>query len=124
VRETGDWEGWLRFFLEGIVETAGQAVGAARKSLDLFERDQARIRSLGRPAGSALRVHRYLQRHPIASIPKAAESLNLSQPTVTASLAHLERLGLVREITGKKTWRLFAYSEYMELLSEGTEPLR
>ena len=71
-----------------------------------------------------MRVHEHLQRHPVISIPKAAEALGLSQPTVTSCLSRMEELGLVRELTGKKTWRLFAYREYLDLLSEGTEPLR
>lgn len=64
VRTQGDWEAWLRFFLEGVVETAAQAANAATDLLELFEQDRRRIESLGRPAASALRVHQLLQQGP------------------------------------------------------------
>ncbi|HMB53639.1 MAG TPA: Fic family protein, partial [Thermoanaerobaculia bacterium] len=124
VRTHGDWEGWLRFFLAGVVQTAEQAVEAARRSLALFEKDRMLARGLGRAAGSALQVHEYMQRNPIVAIPKAADDLGLSPPTITASLHRLGELGIVREITGKQTWRLFAYSDFLSLLTEGTEPIR
>ncbi len=123
VRETGDWEGWVRFFLRGVIETATQAVAAARTILDLFAADRLRIEALGRPAGSALQVHALLCRKPIVGIPAIAEELPLSRPTVGAALARLEDLGLVGEITGRGRDRLYVYAEYLALLNEATEPL-
>lgn len=123
VRDEGDWEAWVRFFLHGVIETAGQAVQAAKTSLALFARDRERIETLGRSAGSALRVHEVLQRDPIISIRGATEKLNLSYPTVASSLTHLEELGVAHEITGQRRNRRYAYSEFLALLAEGTEPL-
>jgi Fic family protein len=60
VREQGDWEAWLEFFLMGVKETSEQAADTAKLILELFEKDRRRIERLGRPAASALRVHRYL----------------------------------------------------------------
>jgi len=123
VRETGDWETWLEFFLTGIRETADQAAETARRILALFEADRRKIESLGRPAASALRVHQFMQTRPIISIPAAAEKLSLSAPTVAKSIEHMIRLGLLREITGKQRHRLFVYDPYLAILNEGTEPL-
>lgn len=123
VRVDGDWERWLRFFLDGVTETAGQAVQAARSILDLFEADRQRIEGLRRTAGSTLRVHAYLQRSPITSIPRASAHLGLSQPTVGSCMDRLAGLGIVREITGRRSGRLFQYSPFLALLNEGTEPL-
>ena len=123
VRLEGDWETWLEFFLEGVATTAEEAAANARRMLDLFARDEQRIEGIGRAAGSALRVHKLLQERPLLSIAKAAERLQLSQPTVATALAHLERLGLVEEVTGRRRNRLFSYREYMDLLRPGTEPL-
>lgn len=124
VRTEGSWEDWLRFFLAGVRLTAEQATGAARSILGLFEKDRIRIEKLGRPAGSALRVHEYLQRKPITSVPKAAKKLGLSEPTIRASLARLQKLGIVKEMTGRQRNRLFVYRRYLDILDEGTEPLR
>jgi Fic family protein len=123
VREEGDWEGWLRFFLTGVLETAQQAVEAAQSILKLFDNDRKRIASLGRPANSALRVHEILQRRPIVSVSTAAKLLLLSETTVRASIKQLEKLQIVREVTGKDRNRLYVYDIYMGILDEGTKPI-
>ncbi len=123
VRAQGDWEEWLRFFLTGVAETAEQAASTARRILDLFERDRRRIEALGRTAGSTLRVHELMRRHPLLSPARAGELLTMTPPTVNAALGRLEEMGLVREVTGRKWGRLFAYDEYLGILNEGTEPL-
>ena len=123
VRDQGDWETWLEFFLDGITETSLQAADAAREILRLFEADRHRIEELGRPAASALRVHQMLQQKPLIGINEAAEKLKMSQPTVAKSIQHLEELGIVRETTGRQRGRRFVYSEYLNILNRGTEPL-
>lgn len=123
VRERGAWEEWLEFFLEGVAETSRQAADTARELLDLFETDRARIEQLGRPAASVLRVHQRLQQNPITGIPDAADQVGLSAPTVAKSIEHLEALGMVREITGRKRGRRYAYGKYLDILNRGTEPL-
>ena len=124
VRLTGDWEAWLRFFITGVEETANQAAQTARALMNLATADEKRIQSIGKPAGSALRVHRLLQAQPIISIASASSELTLTPPTVTASLRHLEKLGIVHETTGRKYGRLYAYDKYLKILNEGTEPLK
>jgi cell filamentation protein, protein adenylyltransferase len=123
VREDGDWEAWIEFFLDGITETSLQAADAARQILSLFEEDRAKIESLGRPAASALRVYQLLQQKPIIAIPDAARETGMSAPTVAKSIQHLRDLGLLREITGKQRGRMFVYSDYLSILSQGTEPI-
>lgn len=123
VRERGDWEAWLAFFLEGITMTSLQAADAAREILNLFETDRGRIEGLGRPAASALRVHQLLQQKPIVAIQDAAQRLHLSPPTTARSIQHLEKLGILHEITRKQRGRLFVYRDYLDILRQGTEPL-
>lgn len=123
VRTEGDWEGWLKFFLTGVMETAEQATQSARLILRLFEADRTRIETLKKAASSALRVHQLMQTKPLLLIPQAAKTLDLTAPTVTQSLEHLQKLGIVKEITGKKRGRIFAYSAYLAILNQGTEPL-
>ncbi|MYD96717.1 MAG: Fic family protein [Gammaproteobacteria bacterium] len=123
VRTRGDWEAWLTFFLEGIVETADQAADTATDLLDLFDRDRRRIEALGRPAGSALRVHQIVQERPFVSVPAAAKRLGLSRPTVARSVEHLEKLGVLHEVTGRRWGRTYAYREFLHILETGTEPI-
>jgi Fic family protein len=123
VRTHGEWEPWLDFFLTGVRETADQAAESAQTILGVFERDRVAIESLGRPAGSALRVHQYSQRRPILSVANAAEMLSISTPTIRSAVRHLVELDILVEITGKRRGRLFAYQEYLDTLAEGTEPI-
>jgi Fic family protein len=83
--------------------------------------DEKRVQTIGKPAGSALRVHRLLQRQPIVSIAVASKELGLTIPTVTSAFGHLEKLGIVREATGRKYGRLYTYHDYLKILNEGTE---
>lgn len=121
VRDTGDWESWMRFFLTGVDETARQAVDTSRAILALFDADRQRIETVGRAAGSALRVHHLLQRQPVLRIPQAAQQLGMAGPTVSSAIKTMAKLGVVRELTGRKRGRLFAYEQYLGILNEGTE---
>lgn len=119
-RTEGDREAWVVFFLEGVAATADNAVSTARTLAYAFERDRERIRTLGRRAGSALRVHEALKARPPLLLPEVAEITGLSFPTAASGMEVLENLGIVRELTGKKRNRAFAHTEYVALLSEGT----
>ncbi len=124
VRTAGNWEAWLEFFLTGVKETSDQAVNAARRIVAVLEADRKRIESLGRVARSVSRVHQYAQTHPILSIASTAEKIGITFPTVASAVDHLLRLGILREITGKRRRRLYAYGAYLDILNEGTELLR
>lgn len=126
VRTTGEWEEWIQFFVEGVLSTSEQAVATARRLTDMFSVDSKKIQGSGRAARSslsAMTVHHYLQSKPIARIVDIANATGLSLPTVSSALGRLEELEIVRELTGQKRYRLFAYSNYLKILEEGTDPL-
>jgi len=124
MRDTGDWEEWLRFFLEGVRETAEAGARTTRTILQLFAEDRARVETIGRGAASALRVFGQLQSRPLLSIVKSAEELQLAAPTVATALQNLQGLGIARELTGRPRNRLFVYGRYLDILNEGVEPIR
>ena len=124
VRTHGEWEEWLRFFLEGVLTTSRQAVETARLTLALFEADRRKLQALGRPARSALQIHEALQRKPLLSVARAATMTGLSTTTVAISFGRMAEQGVAREVTGRRRDRLFVYGPYLDLLSEGTEPLK
>jgi Fic family protein len=117
VRLRGDWERWLDFFAEGIEASAVEAAATASALLALVDTDRPRIAALGRAAGSALTVHRALQRQPISTAGALVDATGLTAATVNKSLAHLESLGVVAELTGRRRGRVFSYRRYVELLS-------
>jgi Fic family protein len=125
VRLTGNWEAWLEFFLTGVREMAEQAATTARSCLILFEDDREKIESSGgRAAGSMIRTHTYLQRHPITTLPAAVRAIGITHQTLTSSMQHLIQLGIVREVSGRQRNQVFVYDHYMSMLSEGTEPIK
>jgi Fic family protein len=124
VRTEGAWEEWLEFFLEGTETTARQAADTAVELVRLFAEDRHRIQTLGRSASSALRVHEYMQKKPLMNIGAAAETLELSIPTVADALKNLTKIGIARETTGRQRGRVFAYDRYLQIVTAGTEPLR
>ena len=89
-----------------------------------MEADRRKIEGLGRPAASVLRVHQQAQTHPIFSISAAVEQIGITFPTVAGAIEYLQQLGIMREITGRQCGRFFTFQGYLDILNEGTEPLR
>jgi Fic family protein len=120
VREEGDWEAWLVFFLEGIRKTAEGAVSTAGRLVSLFEEDRRQIQTRGRAAGSALRVHEALKQRPLTSLQEIRQRAGLSFPAASDAIALLVDLGIARELTGRRRNRAFGYTHYLAILGEGT----
>ena len=123
VRETGDWEEWIRFFLKGVVETAHQAIETAQIILELFSKDRLVIEKSEKPSASTLIVHHYMQKRPILEARNIIEHCNITLPTVNKSLKYLVQLNIIKEITGKTRNKIYVYQKYLEILSEGAGPI-
>ena len=121
VRQTGDWEEWLAFFLEGVQVTATGAVSAAQRIARMFRDDRDHIETTGRRAGSLLRLHEVLKARPIISLSEVCNRATLSFPAASSAMKLLVKRGIAREITGKRRNRLFVYDQYLSILNEGTE---
>jgi Fic family protein len=123
VRTQGDWEGWLGFFLDGVADTAQQAVDTAQRLLALLARDRARIAALGTRAGNVGLVFEQVVRRVIMTVPQLRPRVALSEPTIRAGIRALEELEILNELTGQRRHRVFAYQQYLDILSEGAQPL-
>jgi Fic family protein len=123
VRGTGDWEAWLDFFLEGVTATATSAVDTAQRLVARFTEDRARVQNAGRGAATMLRVLQSLHERPVLTLNEVSRRTGLSFPTSAKGMTALTTLGLVRELTGFRRNRVFAYDRYLAILAEGTEPL-
>jgi Fic family protein len=123
VRAEGDWEAWLDFFLEGVEQTATNAVQTAKRLLGLFQQDERSIQQSQRRASTTLRVFRVLCERPLVTVNQVRKRTGLSFPAAAKSLRMLEDLGIVREVTGQRRNRVFAYQQFLAVLSEGAEPL-
>lgn len=121
VRETGIWEDWLQFFLEGVIQTSEAATHTAKSLLSLFARDRA---SLAGEAASVLRLHQLLQQHPVITAVSAAKTLGIAHPTATRSLRTLAQHGIIQEVPDATYRRFYTYTAYLDILNqETTAPL-
>ena len=118
IRDEGNWEEWLTFFLEGVVAVSNHAASTTRRLLALFAEHQQQARSLGRPAASALRTLEHLQRHPVTTATALAAATGMSFHTAQRSLTALGPLGIVTEGTGRKYGKFFTYTAYLDILNE------
>ena len=118
VRRQGDWETWLAFFLDGVRETANNAVEAAQRSRALFAKDRDRIAAAGRRTGSTLRVFDALREQPILTIADACRATSLTFPTVSAAMHLLISLKIAAELPRGRRARLFCYHDYLRLLQQ------
>jgi Fic family protein len=119
VRLEGDWEGWIRFFAEGVSQMAENAVMSARRLVNLANEDRILIHRMGRLSGSCHQMHQAFQRRPISTIGSLSKETGLSIPTVTNGLQVMDKAGLVKEITGRRRHRIFSYHKYLAIIYEG-----
>jgi Fic family protein len=117
VREHGDWEGWIRFFLQGVAETADEATDTARRIVALRETHRTMLQE--RDVGmNALRLLDLLYQHPLINANAVRESLQLTLPPVYRLLERFEELGIVQETTGGQRNRRYRYTPYLALFEE------
>lgn len=122
IRTHGEWEPWVRFFMEAVRYVAGKAVDSARAALAMFEAHRTQIRTSGKAVGSALRVFDALRRQPVATIKQLTEATELTHPTVSTALKRLIKLDLVNELDQGRRARVYFYQPYIALVSQGAEP--
>lgn len=119
VRDHGDWESWLKFFLGGVAVVSNEATETARRIVELRERDRETIvNSFGRAAGNGLKILEHLFRTPIVQVAEIAVHLNITQTAANVLTRRLVEQGILTEITGKARNRLFRYSAYVILFAE------
>jgi Fic family protein len=124
VRETGDWESWIMFFLTGVVDTAQQATETAQAILKLFNDHRHLITQSNKYTQAIITIYTYLQQHPIFNTSHVQEHTKLSHPTIMRNLKVLQELDIVSETTGKERHKIFVYKDYLDILKRGTDPLR
>jgi Fic family protein len=119
VRERGDWEGWLAFFLRGVDEVSSGAAETARRVLALREEHRALIAArLGRGAGTGHRLLEHLYERPIVSIEDVRSIASVTYAAANDLVRRLVEHGVVVEMTGQRRHRRFRYDPYVRLFDE------
>lgn len=121
VRTDGDWEGWTRFFLECVGEAADDGVNVAQKLFALLNDDRRKLLTADGVTIPAIQLLEQLPTHPMVTLPRVLTLLDVSKPTGSKAIATLQEAGILRETTGKKRDRVYAYHNYLQILTNDTD---
>lgn len=122
VRTDGNYEAWVRFFLEGIVTVSRQVIATTRAIQQLERRDIDRVLE-GKAGHAGVLMLRHLMRQPVISVRDAEKALRTSYSTANGVVKEMERAGILKQVSKGRRHRKFIYSEYVQILAEGTEPI-
>lgn len=124
VRESGDYEQWVKFFIEGIyvsgqsaIETADELIAIRNSNLERLEAEKYTKRT----HETMIKVFGYLEAHPIIEIGKTAKDLSLSYNTVASAVSRFEALGILRLVNNQDRNKVYSYNDYISILRSGTE---
>ncbi|MGE0534618.1 MAG: Fic family protein [Pirellulales bacterium] len=115
IRNEGDWEGWIKFFLRGVVEVSNGASDTSRAILQLRETHLAAAAKLSVGASIAIPALEFLFQHPVLSIRMIESHVGCSFATAGNLVRELVDLGILSEVTGKRRNRQFRYDAYVKL---------
>ncbi|MFH1910675.1 MAG: Fic family protein [Pseudomonadota bacterium] len=121
VRETGDYEQWVDYFLKGVVDIAGAAMDTARQILELQTNHRRLLWEKKISSPIAVGILEQLFYTPTISIALIAERFNVSYQAASTLVAQLEKVKILRETTGRKRDKRYVYSDYLNILAEGTK---
>ena len=120
VRRSGNYEQWVKFFLEAVDSAASDAVESIEKLSKLHEKNIALLPKPKRKKDNLRMLFDYLEKHPIIDIKHTSEALKLSYNTTPTAVQTLVELGILRETTNAARNRVFSYEAYLEILRNGT----
>ncbi len=115
VRAGNDLIHWIRFFLNGVAQTAIKGRDVFRQILTLRTEVEQAVLSLGKRAHSARLALNLFYRKPIINAADVEEALTITTPTANALIKALVELGILVEITGQQRWRSYAFERYLRL---------
>ena len=116
VSQTGDWLGWITYFLRGVATLAKEASDNAAAILELNQRSQEKVLSSGKAPRHTLRLVDQLFRNPVLSVAHVSRQLNLSYASVRRCVEFLENIGILREVTGGERNRLYVAEDLARVL--------
>ena len=123
VRYQGDWEGWIQFFLEGVIETSDDARETIILIHKLFANDEQKLETLGKAKTSAKIVFEQFEQKPILTVAEIEDKIKLSRPTIISTINKLISLGILTNTSEKKWGQTYAYTGYIDLLNPESSPL-
>lgn len=122
VRRNGNYEQWVKFFLQAIYESAEDAIGAIDQLTALHDKNEQLVRSnyTARTLGNAMKLFGYLEKNPIIEIRKTAESIGLAYNTASKFIGDFISLSILKQTDKAGKARIFSYNDYLAILRKDT----
>lgn len=120
VRRSGNFEQWIRFFLEAVSKAASDSLEAIRQLSALHDSNIEKLPKTTRSKDNLRAVFDYIEQYPILDIKKTAKALDISYNTAATAVKKLVELGILQETTNAARNRVFAYEEYLGILRKDT----
>lgn len=120
VRRSGNYEQWVRFFLEAVSKAAADSLETIQKLSSLHDTNIEKLPKTTRAKDNLRAVFDYIEQYPIIEIKRTAQELDISYNTVATAVKKLMELGILQETTNAARNRVFAYGEYLEILRKDT----
>jgi Fic family protein len=115
VRGKNDINQWFKFFLVGIIETSKKGISTFDGILQLQKQNDIKIQSLGSRAANAQKITNYLYQRPIINAEKVSTITGISMPSAYKLISAMEKLEILKEITGGQRGRMYAFENYLNL---------
>ncbi len=115
IRNDGDWEGWLRFFLRGVHEVSNASTSTARLILEMRENHRNLITNKFSNSANGLKLLDHLFEMPMVSVREAEKIMDVAYVTAAGVIGNMEEAGILKEITGQKRNKIFRYEPYIDL---------
>jgi Fic family protein len=122
VRDHGDWEGWIKFFLRGVAEVSLEATETARRVVSLREAHRSIITAeFGRTAGNGHKTLENLFQTPKTNVQDTAERLGITYQAANSLVQRMVDAGILFEKTGQSRYRIFEYRPYIDLFANAPQ---
>lgn len=121
VRNTGVWNGWFKFFLKGVIETAEEATETAKRIIALKDEIIEKLYENSISSIYAVRTIDLLFEIPVVSTNEISKRIKISKQTANKIVNSFEKIGVLKEISGKKRYKKFQFVDYVNIIKKGTE---
>lgn len=115
VRDKNDLSQWFKFFLVGVIETSKKGIATFDSILQLQKQVEIKLQTLGSRAANAQKITNYLYQRPSINAEKVSETAKISLPSAYKLIADLEKLEILKEITGGQRGRVYVFDRYIQL---------
>jgi len=121
IRNEGAWEDWMKFILKGVSQTSEEASNTAREIIGLKEELIKKLYENSISSIYAVKLIDLLFYTPLVSVKGVSKKFNISKETANELVNRFEKIGIIKEITGKQRYKKYSFKDYVDIIARGTK---